>query len=127
MKFKLLFFCFFCSTICTAQSQMFKPVQTDTLLRKTVCLKLPSDNWFGLDKLKHFTVSMLVTGASGWIMQHRFKSNPEMSRPVGAAFAFSLGITKELLDHSSPGNHFSWRDVIADILGIIAGGLLLIW
>jgi uncharacterized protein YfiM (DUF2279 family) len=38
---------------------------------------------------------------------------------------FSLGIAKEFYDKSRSENHFSWKDLLADVVGIGAGFIIL--
>lgn len=65
------------------------------------------------DKLKHFAYSLLAAFLVGLI-------NPI----YGVCFASGLGIGKEYGDSKSPGNRWSWGDILADALGIISGTLL---
>lgn len=88
---------------------------------------VPADRWFGRDKAKHVTASMLICGTAGWLIHNRCGRRTPDSRLGGAVFSISLGVLKELMDDRSVNNHFSWRDIAADLLGVIFGGLLLVW
>ncbi|MBN2417676.1 hypothetical protein JXO52_17715 [bacterium] len=86
-----------------------------------------ADRWLGSDKAKHAAASMLLCGAAGWLLHNRFERPRHDSRLAGAVFSLSLGVFKELNDHRSANNRFSWKDLAADFLGVVIGGLLLVW
>ena len=44
---------------------------------------------------------------------------------VGASFSFSIGLGKELYDKKSGRGTASWKDVVADVVGIAVGLLIL--
>lgn len=85
------------------------------------------DRWLGSDKARHAIASMLICGTAGWLIHNRLDRPKQNSRLAGAVFSMSLGVFKEVIDHRSVHNRFSWRDIAADILGVVAGGLLLVW
>lgn len=64
-----------------------------------------------IDKIAHFTVSAAITlVAALWL------SIP----PVWAAVVTLLcGIGKELRDKLSPGNRWSWGDMVANAVGVL--------
>lgn len=68
----------------------------------------------GKDKLYHFGICAAVTFFIGLLHD-----------PVaGALSGIFLGIGKEYGDHKAPGNIWSWGDLAADALGVVAGGVL---
>ncbi len=68
----------------------------------------------GKDKLYHFSICAAVTLVIGLLHD-----------PVaGALSGIFLGIGKEYGDHTSPGNIWSWGDLVADALGVVAGGVV---
>jgi uncharacterized protein YfiM (DUF2279 family) len=84
-----------------------------------------SDLWFGKDKAKHFISSLLITGGTSYISRHRWHEKRQESVRFGMGLALSLGIAKETKDSRTPGNFFSWKDLMADWTGIAVGALLL--
>jgi uncharacterized protein YfiM (DUF2279 family) len=38
--------------------------------------------------------------------------------------SFSLGLGKEIYDHRKPSNRFSYKDLTADIVGIVIGVII---
>ena len=83
------------------------------------------DQWFGIDKLKHFLASAMITGAGSHISCYQFHHNKKTSKSIGAVISFTLGIGKEILDKKSFENKFSYKDIVANLFGIITGILLL--
>lgn len=110
-----------------AQAEGPHPVSDSRIGSKIHVQAAVEDRWLAADKAKHFLASALLTGAAHWIMHYRLDRRVSLSRSAGAAFAFSLGLAKEVRDLYSRKHYFSWKDLLADCLGIIAGGLLLTW
>jgi len=70
----------------------------------------------GVDKLFHFTLSLLVC----------LISTALSSLPIGIAFTLAGGIGKEAYDMlAKNGTGWSWLDLLADVLGIAAGAALM--
>ena len=63
------------------------------------------DLWKGLDKKKHFFVCLVLSILS----------------PILAIIA---AVGKEIYDSKQEGNHFCWKDIVADLAGIIIGSLI---
>lgn len=63
------------------------------------------DLWKGLDKKKHFYVCLILS----------------IICPVLAVIA---AIGKEIYDSKQEGNHFCWKDIVADLIGIILGSII---
>lgn len=63
------------------------------------------DLWKGLDKKKHFFVCLILSILS----------------PILAIIA---AVGKEIYDSKQEGNHFCWKDIVADLVGIIIGSLI---
>ena len=63
------------------------------------------DLWKGLDKKKHFYVCLILSILS----------------PILAIIA---AVGKEIYDSKQSGNHFCWKDIVADGIGIILGSII---
>lgn len=63
------------------------------------------DLWKGLDKKKHFFVCLVLSILS----------------PILAIIA---AVGKEIYDSKQKGNHFCWKDIVADLVGVIIGSLI---
>lgn len=70
----------------------------------------------GVDKLFHFTLSMLVC----------LISTDLSNLLIGIAFTLAGGVGKEAYDMlAKNGTGWSWLDLLADVLGIAAGAALM--
>jgi putative lipoprotein len=83
-----------------------------------------ADDWFGADKALHFSVSALLAG-TGYAAAAPFTERPGVRLGVGAGFALSLGIAKEIADAAGSGDP-SWRDLTWDAVGT-GVGLVTAW
>ncbi len=63
------------------------------------------DLWKGLDKKKHFYVCLILS----------------IICPI---LAIITAIGKEIYDSKQQGNHFCWKDIVADGIGIILGSII---
>ena len=81
-----------------------RQIETDKLLH------------FGISAAAAFVVSLLTSFTGFWT-----------AALCGSLFTLGLGLGKEYGDSKASGNYWSWRDIIADVAGIIAGaGLYLL-
>lgn len=63
---------------------------------------LCNDSWTGKDKVKHFGVCLVLAAIC----------------PIVAAV---VAVAKEVHDDGTEGNHWCWKDIVADVIGIIIG------
>jgi len=84
-----------------------------------------SDSWFAIDKGQHFVGSLIGTILLSKVNNSYFDINKSKSNMIGGGIVFSIGLTKELLDSKKEKNIFSWKDLGANVAGIIAGILLM--
>jgi uncharacterized protein YfiM (DUF2279 family) len=82
------------------------------------------DRWFAKDKAQHIAVSFIATGFSAYRLKHDVGWRGGDARRGGAAFAITLGLGKEFSDRTHPNNHFCFKDLAADGIGIAAALLL---
>lgn len=83
------------------------------------------DSWFSRDKGLHCSGSLILTAAV-FNMHYRFgepSRDQATLRAAGTSLVF--GLTKELWDASKVNNHFSYKDLFYDVLGIIIAGALI--
>lgn len=83
------------------------------------------DKWIAPDKGLHLLGSMMTTIAGAKTLQQNFAIDSRKGRLWAAGFTFSLGVSKELWDSTKPHNKFSWKDLCADVAGMLLGGLIL--
>lgn len=98
--------------ICFAQS-----AEADSLTAK--------HHTIGFDKIKHAAVSCLLTLSSQYVMVNKsgFDENKALSYSVSSAAL--VGLTKELSDLNRTDGHFSWGDMIANVVGIAIAVLII--
>ena len=84
-----------------------------------------TDGWFSEDKGRHLVGSLIGTVFITNINRHAFGLNDPESKFSAAGFVISLGFAKEFLDNSKKGNFFSWKDIFADLTGILIGIIIL--
>lgn len=83
------------------------------------------DKWLGGDKVFHFVGSFLMVGMGSWAHSRCHRHSLEQDIRFGMGLTFSLGMVKELLDERQATNRFSWKDMVANVLGIFLAALLL--
>jgi uncharacterized protein YfiM (DUF2279 family) len=79
------------------------------------------DTWLAWDKLEHFGVSAYLSCVSYKIYHDFYHNHKESSLYFSGGFTFSLGLGKEVHDQKKPHGKFSYKDLVADILGIGLG------
>lgn len=89
------------------------PLQSDTLK--------VSDKWFAWDKTEHLGVSAFLSGVSYSVFRDFYYNKKESSVYFSASLTFSVGLGKEFYDKKAPESKFSYKDLVADILGIGLG------
>jgi len=94
-----------------------KSNQTDTTTH--------NDRWISVDKGYHLIGSIISTTGITNLNIRFAKIENDKSLFIGAGFTLSLGLGKEFWDGRQENNYFSWKDLTADILGILIGSLLM--
>lgn len=64
-----------------------------------------NDKWDGEDKIKHFVVCFILA-------------------LVSPLLAIIIAIAKEAYDLYQPNNHWCWKDLVVDALGICGGAIV---
>ncbi len=84
-----------------------------------------ADSFWGRDKHQHFVGSLIHTVFWGKLLQEKAGLEKPPAMMVAGGITFSLGVGKEFRDAHRPGNHFCWKDLFADALGVVVGLVLL--
>jgi uncharacterized protein YfiM (DUF2279 family) len=122
---KNLFFCFFlflllhqisCAETKSQISFLYENEKSDTL---KVC-----DRWFAWDKVEHFGISAFLSATSYKILRDFYNNHKESALYFSGGLTFSLGLGKEVYDQKKPNGKFSYKDLVADVLGIGIGLLI---
>lgn len=82
------------------------------------------DKWLGADKGLHVLGSAICTIGVTKCLQRFADTGKRSSLLFGCGITFSLGVTKEFRDVTVAKNHFSYKDLIADIIGVMIGGVI---
>jgi putative lipoprotein len=85
----------------------------------------PGDTWTGPDKAKHFLVGGLIGAGSALAAQSSDRSDGE-AVAVAVAVALPIGIGKEVYDQRVKKTYFSGKDLVWDLVGALAGGLVVV-
>jgi uncharacterized protein YfiM (DUF2279 family) len=100
----------------SASAQAFKPVAFDSIA--FVQKKLNPDAWFGKDKFDHAMTSAGLVAAQFYFLHHEVGWKASKSRQFAAGGAFLGGIAKEIYDTISRRGTPSWKDLLADLIGV---------
>ncbi len=82
------------------------------------------DSWLGVDKAAHIAGSCMITVAMSEGLNYLAGYSDNTSKQFGVSVAFSMGLGKEIHDSLQSNNSFSYKDIIADIVGILVGIML---
>jgi putative lipoprotein len=80
-----------------------------------------ADKWFARDKAEHLVVSAFLSGVSCSIFRDFYNNQERSSVYFSAALTFTLGLGKEFYDRGPPQGKFSYKDLVADVLGTALG------
>lgn len=86
------------------------------------------DPWFGFDKVQHVSFSFLWTLGTQYVVVNKGRLSEPQALPISVSTSAALGLSKEMYDlHWGPQRLFSYRDLVADGVGILlAVGLILL-
>ena len=85
-----------------------------------------ADKWFAIDKLQHFSYSCLVSLGCQYILVNKNSNTEEESLPISSALSFTAGLLKELDDDRRENGFFSWKDMVANAVGIAVAAVSLV-
>jgi uncharacterized protein YfiM (DUF2279 family) len=83
-----------------------------------------NDLWLGEDKGYHFIGSMILTVGIIKALEQSSQSSDLEIRNKTVLISFSIGLGKEIWDGTKKRNYFSYKDMIANITGILTGVLI---
>lgn len=79
-----------------------------------------NDSWFGRDKAKHFLAAGVISGTAAVIADKRGMDNDE-SFYFAFGITLSIGAGKEAYDLKIRKTGWSWKDLVWDTFGALAG------
>lgn len=80
-----------------------------------------SDPWLAKDKAKHFLAGMVLQLNSYFVYTRIGEGNRKSGRSVSAGITIGISVGKEIADQRQPGNHFCWKDLTMDMMGMVSG------
>ena len=83
------------------------------------------DDWIAIDKVQHFSYSLLISLGCQYILVNKMNNTEESSLPISSAFSFSAGLLKELNDQKGKNGYFSSKDMVANFGGIIVAAIVI--
>tara|TARA_B100000519_G_scaffold171980_1_gene158558 strand:+ start:249 stop:629 length:381 start_codon:yes stop_codon:yes gene_type:complete len=83
------------------------------------------DDWIAIDKVQHFSYSLLISLGCQYILVNKMNNTEESSLPISSAFSFSAGLLKELNDQEGKNGYFSLKDMVANFGGIIVAAIVI--
>ena len=85
-----------------------------------------NDKWIAKDKALHFFCSAAIVGLTfhSSYCQLGYPKNKKEARIFSISLSGLTGIGKEFLDSKKKTSSASWRDLVADGLGILTGALI---
>jgi uncharacterized protein YfiM (DUF2279 family) len=89
----------------------------ETIIRK-------SDRWLSHDKARHVIGSLYGTVLLGQMGMRLSKGSLSQTKSIAAGAVFTFGLAKEVYDSHKPNNHFCWKDMTANVFGIVVGIIL---
>lgn len=83
-------------------------------------LQKTNDPWFSEDKFYHLTASALIPVFSYHVYNHLTDADENKVKLYSLSATAFIGIGKEIYDKKKK-NHFSWKDLFWDGVGIVIG------
>ena len=83
------------------------------------------DDWIAIDKLQHFSYSLLISLGCQYVLVNKMNNTEKSSLPISSVFSFSAGLLKELNDQKGKNGYFSLKDMVANVGGIIVGAIII--
>ena len=83
------------------------------------------DDWIAIDKLQHFSYSLLISLGCQYVLVNKMNNTEKSSLPISSAFSFSTGLLKELNDQKGKDGFFSFKDMVANFVGIMVGAIII--
>jgi uncharacterized protein YfiM (DUF2279 family) len=77
------------------------------------------DFWIANDKAQHLIGSFYLTGISKLSIQKFSNHNSRKSFQYAISITLSLSLLKEFYDAGKPRNHFSYKDICTNLVGIL--------
>ena len=121
---KILVILFFTSLAFSKNSNFFGDVNIEVERSKNTNPEV-KDDWIAIDKLQHFSYSLLISLGCQYVLVNKMNNTEKSSLPISSAFSFSAGLLKELNDQKGKNGYFSLKDMVANVGGIMVGAIII--
>ena len=121
---KILVILFFTSLAFSKNNSFFGDVNIEVERSKNTNPEV-KDDWIAIDKLQHFSYSLLISLGCQYVLVNKMNNTEKSSLPISSAFSFSAGLLKELNDQKGKNGYFSLKDMIANFGGIIVAAIVI--
>ena len=121
---KILVLLFFTSLVFSEDNSFFENVNIEIKDSENTNPEV-KDDWIAIDKLQHFSYSLLISLGCQYILVNKMNNTEKYSLPISSAFSFSAGMLKELNDKKGKNGYFSFKDMVANIGGIMVGAIII--
>ena len=76
------------------------------------------DDWLGKDKFDHAVTSVGMVTAQFYFLHQELDVKTSKSRQIAAGSTLAIGLAKEVYDKVSRRGTPSWKDLLADVVGV---------
>ena len=121
---KFLVILLFTNLVFSKDSSIFKDGNIEVKRSKNTNPEV-KDDWIAIDKLQHFSYSLLISLGCQYVLVNKMNNTEESSLPISSAFSFSAGFLKELNDQKGKNGYFSLKDMVANFGGIMVGAIII--
>ena len=121
---KILVLLFFTSLAFSKDNSFFENVNIEIKDSENTNPEV-KDDWIAIDKLQHFSYSLLISLGCQYILVNKMNNTEKSSLPISSAFSFSAGLLKELNDKKGKNGYFSFKDMVANVGGIMLGAIII--
>lgn len=84
------------------------------------------DQWTSIDKVQHASFSLLMTLSGQYLLVNKAGWSESRSLPASMVVTAGAGVGKELYDwRVGPSRYFSFKDLVADALGITVAAIII--
>ena len=121
---KFLVILFFANIVFSKDSSLFSNNIVEVKRSKNTNPEA-KDDWIAIDKLQHFSYSLLISLGCQYVLVNKMNNTEKSSLPISSAFSFSAGLLKELNDQKGKNGYFSLKDMLANVGGIMVGAIII--
>jgi len=98
-----------------------------TTLVTSLCLIIPAVSFATGNEALHFGVSTILGAAGETIIHHKTKMGTAERIGYGTVLGSLPGLAKEIIDSTKKDNHFSGKDMAANVAGAFVGSVIANW